>query len=89
MFTTTQPARYLAVVVTRLTQSLTEVVRLSQATATLARNAAANAAAAAGKTAEQTAGQGQQTVSPTLPVPVEQPHTQTRGRVLRTRSISR
>jgi hypothetical protein len=78
VFTTTQPARYLAVVVTRLTQSASEVVRLSQATATLARNSIANAAAATGKTASKTAGQGQPTVAPTLPVPVEQPHTQPR-----------
>ena len=46
VFTTTQPARYLAVVVTRLTQKATEVVRLSQATATLARNVVAGAAGA-------------------------------------------
>lgn len=78
VFTTTQPARYLAVVVTRLTQSATEVVRLSQATATLARNAIASTAASAGKAAGQTAGEGQPTVAPTLPVPVEQPHTQPR-----------
>jgi hypothetical protein len=81
VFTTTQPARYLAVVVTRLTQAATEVVRLSQATATLARNTSASsagAAASAGKTAGQTAGQGQPTVAPALPVPVEQPHTQPR-----------
>ena len=44
VFTTTQPARYLAVVVTRLTQKATEVVRLSRATATLARNVVAAAA---------------------------------------------
>ena len=79
VFTTTQPARYLAVVVTRLTQSATEVVRLSQATATLARNAIAGTAAAAGKTRQgQTESQDQPTVAPTLPVPVEQPHTQKR-----------
>lgn len=88
VFTTTQPARYLAVVVTRLTQSATEIVRLSQATATLARNSVAGAAASAsgaagkiasGKTASGKAGdQDQQTVAPTLPVPVEQPHTQKR-----------
>jgi hypothetical protein len=64
VFTTTQPARYLAVVVTRLTQSATEVVRLSQGTATLARNAAASTSAS------KAAGDGQ-TVAPTLPVPVE------------------
>ena len=58
VFTTTQPARYLAVVVTRLTQSATEVVRLSQATATLARNTAASASAAAGKTGGQDRGPG-------------------------------
>jgi hypothetical protein len=85
VFTTTQPARYLAVVVTRLTQSATEIVRLSQATATLARNtvvrnAIASTAAAAGKKAAQgrTEGQGRPTIDPTLPVPVEQPHTQKR-----------
>jgi hypothetical protein len=67
VFTTTQPARYLAVVMTRLTQSATEVIRLSQSTATLARNTIAN------EPAGKAAGQDQKTVTPTLPVPVEQP----------------
>lgn len=86
VFTTTQPARYLAVVVTRLTQSATEIVRLSQATATLARNsvsgAPASASAVAGKAAAgKPADQDQPTVTPTLPVPVEQRLTQQRDGV--------
>ena len=80
VFTTTQPARYLAVVVTRLTQSATEMVRLSQATATLARNAVGGAAAACGGHggAASPRCQGQPAVTPTVPVPVEQPTPPTR-----------
>jgi Peptidase family M1 domain len=42
VFSAAQPVRYLAVVVTRLTQNVSDVVRLSHATATLARNGTAS-----------------------------------------------
>lgn len=82
VFSTTQPARYLAVVVTRLTQSVNDIVRLSKATATLARNNAAGASPSASASAPagkaETTEQEQTTITPTLPVPVEQPRTQPR-----------